>query len=138
MVYYHFEDISLKINDRLSIRKWIHQAIVEEGKEPGEINCIFCSDDYLLALNRSALDHDYFTDIITFDYCEDQVVTGDLFISLDRVRDNAQQLHLNFIDELHRVMIHGVLHLCGYKDKSEKDEKTMRKKEDYYLTLRSF
>lgn len=136
MVHYHREDTSFKIKDRLALRRWVNKTILNEGRKPGEINYIFCSDQYLLDLNRSALDHDYYTDIITFDYCEENLISGDLFISVDRVADNATQLGNSFLDELHRVMIHGVLHLCGYKDKSKKDEQLMRKKEDYYLNLR--
>lgn len=138
MIHYHQEDTSYSIKQRLSIRKWISDSVRKEGKNLSDINYIFCSDEYLLELNRSALDHDYYTDIITFDYCEGNVVSGDLFISIDRVADNAKTLNHNFIDELHRVMIHGVLHLCGYKDKSKKEEELMRKKEDYYLNLRTF
>lgn len=138
MIHYHQEDTSYSIKQRLAIRKWIGDSIAEEGKTLGDINYIFCSDEYLLELNRSALDHDYYTDIITFDYCEGKLVSGDLFISIDRVADNAKTLDHLFLDELHRVMIHGVLHLCGYKDKSKKDEELMRKKEDYYLNLRIF
>lgn len=138
MIYYHNEDSSFKIKDRLAIRKWINNSIVEERKKLGDINYIFCSDPYLLEINQSSLNHDYYTDIITFDYCEENIVSGDLFISVDRVEDNAKSLGHTFIDELHRVMIHGVLHLCGYQDKSKKEEQTMREKEDYYLNLRSF
>ncbi len=138
MVYYHNEDTPFKVTGRLLLRKWINSAIEEEGKLPGDITYIFCSDQYLLELNRSALDHDYYTDIITFDYCEGKTVSGDLFISVDRVEDNAKNLGNSFRDELHRVMIHGVLHLCGYQDKTKKEEQTMREKEDYYLNLRSF
>lgn len=138
MIYYHQEDTSFGLKNKLSVRKWINHTIQTENKIPGDITYIFCSDQYILELNRSALDHDYFTDIITFDYCEENNVSGDLFISIDRVEDNARELGVSFVDELHRVMIHGVLHLCGYKDKSKKEEQTMRKKEDYYLNLRSF
>ncbi|CAG5076265.1 rRNA maturation RNase YbeY [Parvicella tangerina] len=138
MIYYHQEDIAFDVKNKLSLRKWINEAIKAEGKTPSAITYIFCSDQYLLELNRSALNHDYYTDIITFDYCEENIVSGDLFISIERVEDNANKLGVTFLDELHRVMIHGVLHLCGYKDKSKKDEELMREKEDYYLNLRSF
>lgn len=138
MIYYHSEDIRYEVKNKLHIRKWITDTIINEGFKLGDINYIICSDEYLLKLNRSSLDHDYYTDIITFDYCENGEVSGDLFISIDRVLDNSRTIGSDFIDELHRVMIHGVLHLCGYKDKTKKDEETMRKKEDYYLNLRSF
>lgn len=136
MIHYHLEDTKFAIKDRLALRRWINNTILNEGKIPGDLNYVFCSDKYLLELNRSALDHDYYTDIITFDYCQENLISGDLFISIDRVGDNASQLGHSFLDELHRVMIHGILHLCGYKDKSKKDEQLMRKKEDYYLNLR--
>ncbi|MCB9194780.1 MAG: rRNA maturation RNase YbeY [Flavobacteriales bacterium] len=138
MIYYHSEDIRYEVKNKLHIRKWITDTIINEGLKLGDINYIICSDEYLLKLNRSSLDHDYYTDIITFDYCENGEVSGDLFISIDRVLDNSRIIGSDFIEELHRVMIHGVLHLCGYKDKTKKDEETMRKKEDYYLNLRSF
>lgn len=138
MIYYHFEDVKFSLKNRLKIRSWINQVVEKEGKQTGDINYIFCSDEYLLNLNRSALNHDYYTDIITFDYCENILVNGDLFISIDRVIDNANHLNLKVIDELHRVMIHGVLHLCGYKDKTKKDEELMRKMEDKSLSLRIF
>ena len=111
MIYYHQEETSFQIKSKLAIRKWVNAAITEERLKPGDINYIFCSDQYLLELNRSSLNHDYYTDIITFDYCDQDFVSGDLFISIDRVADNANQLGSNFLDELHRVMIHGVLHL---------------------------
>src|ERR1044071_3674818 len=104
----------------------------------GDVNVIFCSDDYLLEMNREHLDHDYYTDIITFDYSEEAVVSGDLFISVDRVSDNASGLSVSFLDELNRVCVHGLLHLCGYKDKSEAEELLMRSKEDEMLALRLF
>ena len=99
---------------------------------------MFCSDEHLLEMNRSYLEHDYYTDIITFDYVEENVVSGDLFISIDRVRDNAKTLGQSVREELHRVMVHGLLHLLGYHDKSKEEQVEMRSKEDYYLTLRNF
>lgn len=117
---------------------WFTQVCEIEGKTLGDVNVIFCSDDYLLEMNREHLEHDYYTDIITFDYTEEGVVSGDLFISVDRVADNASGLSVSFLDELNRVCVHGLLHLCGYKDKSEADELLMRSKEDEMLGLRSF
>lgn len=105
----------------------------EESKICGDITVVFCSDDYLLEVNRTYLDHDYYTDIITFDYSDLGILSGDLFISIDRVKENAQDFSDSFENELKRVVFHGVLHLCGYKDKSEEDEKIMRIKENYYL-----
>ena len=107
----------------------------KEHKELGDITVVFCSDDYLLEMNRRHLDHDYFTDIITFDYCEGDLVSGDLFISVDRVLENSLKERVEFLNELARVCVHGVLHLCGYGDKSEIDQVIMRQKEDYYLRL---
>jgi rRNA maturation RNase YbeY len=129
MIYYHAEDVKINIKNKLKTRQWINSTITSEGKTLGDINYIFCSDEYLLKVNQDALDHDYYTDIITFDYCEANIISGDLFISIDRVKDNAEQLKETFEREISRVMIHGVLHLCGYGDKSEAEEKLMRKKE---------
>ena len=103
-----------------------------------KFSIIFCSDEYLLEMNRTHLDHDYYTDIITFDYTDNQIVSGDLFISVDRVRENASDFNVSFQHELHRVIIHGVLHLCGYKDKSDEEEKLMRSKENNALSMISF
>lgn len=136
MIYHHSEDVTFTPKDKLALRKWISNAILFEKKEVGDINYIYCSDEYLLELNRSSLDHDYYTDIITFDYVEENLISGDLFISIDRVKENATDNNVSFEDELHRVMIHGVMHLCGYGDKTEKEEKIMRGKEDYYLKTR--
>ncbi len=136
MIYHHKEDISFLPKEKLSLRKWIVDTISKEGKTIGDINYIYCSDEYLLSLNQSALDHDYYTDIITFDYVEEQIISGDLFISVDRVKENALELKSSFEDELHRVMIHGVLHLCGHGDKSPHESKIMRSKEDFYLSIR--
>lgn len=138
MIHYHNEDHPYKISDKLKIRNWIKKIVELEKKSLGTINYIFVSDEYLLKVNNESLKHDYYTDIITFDYSENSMISGDLFISIDRVIDNAKQLNVLFIDELHRVMIHGVLHLCGYGDKSSKEEKIMRSKEDFSLTLRDF
>jgi probable rRNA maturation factor len=138
MIHYHNEDHSYSISNKLKIRNWVKKIVELEKKSLGTINYIFVSDEYLLKLNNESLKHDYYTDIITFDYTENSMISGDLFISIDRVIDNAKQLNVLFIDELHRVMIHGVLHLCGYGDKSSKEEKIMRSKEDFSLTLRDF
>lgn len=138
MIYHHKEDVSFSPKNKLSLRKWITNAINNEGKKCGEISYIYCSDNYILELNKSSLNHDYYTDIITFDYVEEEIISGDLFISVDRVEDNAKTQGVSFEDELHRVMIHGVLHLCGYGDKSDQEEKQMRNKEDYYLNKRGF
>jgi len=117
---------------------WIEFVLDQEGKELGEINYIFCNDEYLLDINIKELKHNTLTDIISFDYTLGVVVSGDIFISYERVSENATSLGLKFRDELHRVMIHGILHYCGYGDKSDKEKLEMRSKEDYYLSLRTF
>lgn len=114
---------------------WFTKITEQEGKVLDEIALIFCSDDYLLEINQQHLNHDYYTDIVTFDYCWENHVSGDLFISLDRVRENAATFNKTFENELNRVIIHGVLHLCGYKDKSDEDEIMMRSKEDAALSM---
>lgn len=117
---------------------WYKNVCSVEHKVLGAVTVVLCSDDYLLEMNKQYLQHDYYTDIITFDYTEEDVVSGDLFVSVDRVRENAVDLNLVFEEELHRVCVHGLLHLCGYKDKSEADELLMRSKEDEMLRLRVF
>ena len=112
---------------------WLEEAIKTEGLECGDVNLVFCSDEHLLGVNQTYLNHDYYTDIVTFDYCEDGVVTGDLFISVDRVLDNAKTYKVSFLNELRRVCVHGVLHLCGYGDKTESEIQLIRSKEDFYL-----
>jgi rRNA maturation RNase YbeY len=135
MISFNYEtEFTLEHTEDLSI--WISQTILEENLKEGEINYIFCSDDYLLQLNIDFLEHDTLTDIISFDYSMGKELHGDIYISVDRVRENASDFRVTFSDEMSRVMIHGVLHYCGYKDKSEDDEKEMRAKEDYYLSRR--
>jgi len=130
------EDIDYLPDDQDQLARWIASVIEDEGKIPAAVSFIFCSDDYLLKMNIEHLGHDYYTDIITFDYCEGPVISGDLFISVDRVRENAADLKVTFDDELHRVMIHGVLHLLGYGDKTNEDAQHMRAMEDKCLALR--
>lgn len=117
---------------------WFCNVCELENKQLGDLTIVFCSDEFLLGVNKQYLNHDYYTDIITFDYSEGGVVSGDLFISVDRVSENAADFGVVFQDELHRVCVHGVLHLCGYKDKTPEDENQMRKKEDQMLDLRKF
>ena len=132
-IYYHSEcDFQLK--DDGSITKWIKNAIGTEDKELGEINYIFCDDQYLLKKNQEYLQHDTFTDIITFDYSEENRLSADIFISIERVKENAITFAVPFETELRRVIIHGILHLMGYKDKSEEEAETMRNKENFYLS----
>ncbi len=133
-----FEDISDFSIDESAILNWYSEVSIQENKELGDITLIFCSDDYLLDVNRQHLDHDYYTDIITFDYSDFPVVSGDLFISVDRVKENAHDFKVSFEHELHRVIIHGFLHLCGYFDKTKEDELLMRSKENQALALIGF
>jgi len=132
------EDLEFCLENELKISDWIIKCIHQEKKTAGELSFIFSSDDYLLKINKEYLEHDFYTDIITFDYRDEDVISGDIFISIDRVKENAQSLSLPFLDELHRVLIHGVLHIIGYKDKSSEEEFIMRAKEDFYLSLRTF
>jgi len=136
MISFHSE-IDFKLEKPKMLKDWIENAILNEEKKIGELNYIFLDDEALLKINQEHLQHDYYTDIISFDYTLGRIISGDMFISIDRIRDNAVQFSNNFQDELHRVMIHGVLHYCGYKDKTETDIKEMRAKEDYYLSLRT-
>lgn len=128
-----YEDTEILDFDPEFFVSWLSEVCKKEGKELVEVALVFCSDDYLLDVNRKYLDHDYYTDIITFDYVEGDRIIGDLLISVDRVRDNAESAGIDFTVELNRVVVHGVLHLLGYKDKSEADQIKMREREDYYL-----
>jgi len=129
------EEINFKPKYPRKTIQWIKEAVKKERKEIGEISCIFCSDDYLLKINVDYLNHNTLTDIITFDYTEGKQIAGDIYISIDRVTENSQKFNTEFDTELQRVMIHGILHLCGYKDKKESDSILMRKKENTYLSL---
>ena len=136
MVSYFFEDTNFKFNRRRLTSQWLKFTAESEIKRIGQVNIIFCSDNYILDINQKYLQHDYFTDIITFDYCEGKTLSGDLFISVDTVRENSIFDGTEFDDELNRVIVHGLLHLIGYDDHSEEDQKTMRSKENYYLAQR--
>jgi len=142
MIRYFTEDISFIFKSKRAFSRLISFVLHEEGvlalKQLTDISFIFCSDEYLLNLNRKFLSHDYYTDVITFDNSEQFSFSGDIFISLDRVRENAVTYNQTFIDELHRVMIHGILHLVGYDDLSDEEQSIMRNKEDYYLAKRFF
>ncbi|WP_060875278.1 rRNA maturation RNase YbeY [Myroides odoratus] len=134
MITFNYElDFSLEQEDQYEA--WIESIIASEGFLTGEINYIFCTDEYLHDINVKYLDHDTLTDIISFDYTENQVVGGDIFISIERVRDNAADFEVAFDVELLRVMAHGVLHYCGYKDKGEADEALMRQKEEEKMKM---
>ena len=136
MISYFFEDTQFVFKGRQRNNRWLRLVAESEIRRIGDISIIFCSDNYILDINMKYLQHDYFTDIITFDYCEGDKLSGDLFISIDSVRENAAQYGTEFADELNRVMVHGILHLIGYDDHTQKDIKTMRSKENYYLSLR--
>ena len=123
------------LKSRTKIKQWIKQVIEAKGKKTGNITYIFCDDEYLLEVNKQYLQHDYYTDVITFDYVENDLISGDIFISTDRVRENALAFGSSETEELHRVIIHGALHLVGLKDKSEKEASQMRQAENEALKL---
>ncbi len=131
MIQFFYENLPESVNTDYTA--WLEDIILSEEKKPGEINYIFCDDDYLLKVNQDYLQHDYYTDIITFDYVKGRTISGEIFVSLQRISDNASTLSKNYEEELRRVLAHGILHLCGYKDKTEEEEKQMREKEDHYL-----
>lgn len=128
-------DTTYVLKHKRIIRKWIEQTVKKEKRSTGNLSFNICTDEFLLQINRDHLNHDYYTDIITFDFCENKVVSGDIYISIDRVKENAKSQQNSSLNELHRVIIHGVLHLCGFKDKKPADARLMRQKEDYYLSL---
>lgn len=129
MISFNYET-NFELQDEAKYEGWISEVIESEDKTEGEINYIFCDDEYLLQKNIEFLNHDTLTDIISFDYTMGNLISGDIFISVERVKENAQDFNVSFDDELRRVMAHGVLHYCGYKDKSEEDSALMRQKED--------
>lgn len=134
MITFNYEtEFELPEQD-IVFQTWIEKIIVSEEKELGELNYIFCDDNYLHQINVQYLDHDTLTDIITFDYTEEQTISGDIFISVERVADNAKDFNVDFQTELLRVMAHGVLHLCGYKDKTDAESQQMRNKEEEKMT----
>jgi rRNA maturation RNase YbeY len=134
MISYNSEN-TFQIQNESLLSQWLEQVIISEEKKIGEINFVFCDDDYLHKMNVEFLNHDTLTDIISFDYTVGKIIQGDIFISTERVADNATDFKVNFKEELHRVMVHGILHYCGYKDKTEEDANMMRSKEDYYLKM---
>ncbi|MFC0428285.1 rRNA maturation RNase YbeY [Chryseobacterium scophthalmum] len=131
MIQFFYENLPESVNTEYTI--WLKDIILSEGKKLGEINYIFCDDEYLLKVNQDYLQHDYYTDIITFDYVKGKTISGEIFVSLQRISDNASTLSKNYEEELRRVLAHGILHLCGYKDKTEEEEQLMRNKEDFYI-----
>lgn len=138
-ITFHEEDIKYKLKNKTAVRKWITDTIVAEGHKLSELTYIFCSDNYLLKINQEYLDHDTYTDIITFDNSEeDGVIVGDIFISIERIKENGAKFGVTAEQELHRVIIHGTLHLLGYPDKTPAAKKKMTQKEDFYLDKRGF
>jgi probable rRNA maturation factor len=139
MISFHSADLSFKLDNMPAIRKWLLLSAKSEGKSINELSFVFCTDEFLHTLNVQYLQHDTYTDIITFDYTNSSTsISGELFISLDRICENALKFDVSVDDELHRVMIHGVLHLCGFSDKSFGKKRIMSNKEDFYLSLRNF
>ena len=135
MIDFNFEDVNFQLPEQQTLVDWISFAVKNEGYELKNITYVFCSDEYLWNMNKQFLQHDYYTDIITFDYVKGKVVSGDLFISYDRIVDNANKFDVSRETELLRVMIHGVLHLIGYNDVTDELEAEIHKMEDYYLDI---
>ncbi len=135
-IHFFTEDIQFKLTGVLKVKRWVKAVILQEKHKLGELNFIFCNDEYLHKINVAYLQHNDYTDIITFDNSEKQgIIEGDIFISIERVQENAQNLQISFEQELHRVMIHGVLHLLGYRDKTDAEAAQMRSKENKALAL---
>jgi rRNA maturation RNase YbeY len=131
MIHFFYEDLPETVSTQYI--PWLEDLILTEDKKLGSINYVFCDDEYLLKVNQDYLQHDYYTDIITFDNVKGKTIAGEIFVSLQRVSDNASTLSKDYEEELRRVLAHGILHLCGYKDKSQEEEKEMRSKEDFYI-----
>ena len=134
MIQFFFENID-EITLPPNTENWLKELIISEDKKPGEINYIFFVYDHLLQVNKDFLNHDYYTDVITFDYVKGKTISADIFVSLPRILDNSSTLSNTFNSELLRVLAHGILHLCGYKDKTDEEISEMRQKEDYYLSI---
>jgi rRNA maturation RNase YbeY len=134
MISFNYE-LEFQLENEEQYSSWISNVILSENKKEGDINYIFCDDEYILEINKQYLDHDYYTDIISFDYSVGNELHGDIFISIERVRENAVEFDVTFDEELKRVLAHGVLHYCGYKDKTEEEELIMRSKEDEKIKM---
>jgi len=133
MIEYNYEDVVFQLNNEQLTTHWIEEIIKNEKRKMGEISYIFCSNEKILEINKQYLNHDYYTDIITFDYCENKIISGDIFISIETVKENSLEYQVDFQEEINRVMAHGILHLCGYGDKTELEKKKMREKEEFYI-----
>ncbi len=134
MISFNYE-LEFQLENEEQYSSWISNVISSENKKDGDINYIFCDDEYILEINKQYLDHDYYTDIISFDYSVGNELHGDIFVSIERVRENAIEFEVTFDEELKRVLVHGVLHYCGYKDKTEEEELLMRSKEDEKIKM---
>jgi probable rRNA maturation factor len=134
MINFNYET-DFELSNETAVSSWLSKVILSENKSEGEINYIFCDDEYLLQINQQYLNHDTLTDVISFDYSLGNELSGDIFISIERVQDNANDYKVTFTEELNRVMVHGVLHYCGFKDKTEADEQFMRNKEEEKLKM---
>ena len=134
-IYFFKSKVHFRFSKKTAITQWIRSNIRKVHKKPGSINFVFCSDDFLLEMNKKYLKHNYYTDIITFDYSEKNIVNGEVYISIDRVKENAGLMEVSFQNELCRVVIHGVLHLLGFSDKTSSQKKQIRRKEDACLSL---
>ncbi len=134
MILFH-KETNFELTQKTKYKHWIKTIILNLEKRVGEINYIFCDDEYLLEINQKYLKHDTYTDIITFDYSENNLISGDIFVSIERVKENAQLYSKSFEEELYRVLAHGILHLCGFKDKTEKESKEMREREDWAIKM---
>ena len=137
-MHFHNEEVSFSFNNKREVSLWLKSVVSSFQKELGVINVIFCNDQYVLKVNQNYLNHDYFTDIITFNYNENNLISGDLFISIDRVKENAINQKMEFNVEIHRVIVHGVLHLCGLNDQSKQEKEIMRGRENLFLQKLSF
>lgn len=137
-ITFNFEDLSPFLKDRGNLRLWLQASAKKEKQKIHAVNYIFCSDKNLLSINKQYLNHNYFTDVITFQYDDNEGISGDIFISYDRIKENAKEFNQTACNELHRVMVHGLLHLLGYEDKNTEQQKVMKSKEDFYLSLRTF
>lgn len=136
MIHFHTQDLKFTLRNKTLLKKWIASTIEKKKRKTGDLNFIFCSDEYLLAINKQYLQHDTYTDIITFDYSQenaDMNISGDIYISIERVKENSLKFSKSFEDELHRILIHGTLHLLGYKDKTKIAKAEMTKQEDLFL-----
>ena len=133
-VFFHNEDVDFPFHQKNKKKRWLKDVIEHLDFKLGNISVVFCSDDYLLSLNKKHLNHNYYTDVITFNYCSNETISGDIFVSVDRVRAFSIDTNTPFLSEINRVIVHGVLHLCGFDDKKPDEILKMRKLEDLYLT----